>query len=342
MATFRTQSGPPSPALIFETFNAYQRSGALQAAIQLDLFTAIAEGNQTVPDIAKRIGASEKGARVLCDYLTVIGFLTKDNSQYGLTPDSAFFLDRRAPAYMGATAVFLGELEDRIAAFKDIASAVRKGGTTMPGAGSMDPEHPMWVTFARSMAPMMAMPAELIAKMIGAPEGRPSRVLDIAAGHGLFGISIGRQNPNAHIVALDWAPVLEVAKENAAKAGIAERYSLLAGSAFDVDLGGDYDVALLTNFLHHFNKETCEVLLRRIHGAMKPGGVVATLEFIPNEDRVSPPVAATFSMMMLATTLDGDAYTFGQFDEMFRNAGFSRNELKEMTPLPERVVLSYK
>ena len=343
MASTHTQPGTaPSPALIFDTFNAYQRTAALQGAIELDVFTAIGEGNKTVPEIARRIGASEKGTRVLCDFLTVIGFLTKENVEYALTGDSAFFLDRRSPAYMGSIGTFLAQLEHRLTAFKDVAGAVRKGGTTLSGTGTMDPDDPIWVTFARSMEPLMAMPAQMMAKMIGAAEGKPSKVLDIAAGHGLFGITIAKQNPNAHIHAVDWATVLEVAQENAAKAGVAGRYSTIAGSAFEVDFGGDYDVVLLTNFLHHFDAGTCETLMRKIHAALKPGGVVATLEFVPNEDRISPPQAASFSMMMLATTEHGDAYTFAEFERMFRNAGFARSEMRALTPLPETVVLSYK
>ena len=342
MTPLRTKSAPPSPALIFETLNAYQQSGALRGAIELDLFTTIAEGIVTVPDIAKRIQASEKGTRVLCDFLVVIGFLQKTGFEYSLTPDSAFFLDRRSPAYMGTTAIFLGAMEDRIAAFKDVAAAVRKGGTTLPGAGSMEPDDPIWVTFAQSMAPMMAMPAQLIAQMLESSKGAPWKVLDIAAGHGVFGIAIAKQNPNARIVAVDWAAVVEVAKDNAAKAGVADRYSTIPGSAFDVALGENYDVALLTNILHHFNSETNEKLLSRIHAALKPGGVVATLEFVPNEDRISPPVAASFSMTMMATTEHGDAYTFAELNSMFHNAGFSHSELRELEGLPERVVLSYK
>jgi 2-polyprenyl-3-methyl-5-hydroxy-6-metoxy-1,4-benzoquinol methylase len=338
MATASTQPHP-SPEIVFETLNAYQRTGALRAAIELDLFTAIADGHATSPRIASRIGASEKGTRVLCDYLTVIGLLTKNGSEYGLTLDTQVYLSRNSPAYLGSMAEFLGRLEDISGAFKDLAAVVRKGGTTLPGAGTVEPDNPIWVTFAHSMAPLMAMPAELIAQIV---EGQPAKVLDIAAGHGLFGIAIARHKPGAHIVAVDWERVLEVAKENAAKAGVADRYTVVPGSAFEVDFGGGYDLVLLTNFLHHFNAATCEGLLKKVHAALNPGGMVVTLEFIPNEDRVSPPMHATFSMMMLGTTLDGDAYTFAELDAMCRNAGFERNELRELTPLPSRVVVSYK
>ena len=94
----------PSPALLFDTFNAYQRTQAIKTAIELDLFTAIGEGNTTAKTIAARCGASERGTRILCDYLTIAGFLTKQGDNYSLTLDSATFLDKRSPAYMGSSA----------------------------------------------------------------------------------------------------------------------------------------------------------------------------------------------------------------------------------------------
>jgi len=219
---------------------------------------------------------------------------------------------------------------------------VRKGGTIASDEGTVSPDNPLWVNFAHNMAPLMAMPAELIAKMIGADAAAPSKVLDIAAGHGLFGIAIAKHNANARIVAVDWAAVLEVAKENAQKAGVAARHSSIPGSAFEVDFGSGYDLALLTNFLHHFDVAANEGLLRKIHAAMAPGGRVVTAEFIPNEDRVSPPMDAMFAMMMLGGTAGGDAYTFSEYDRMFRNAGFARSEMRELSPLPNRVIVSYK
>ena len=165
----------------------------------------------------------------------------------------------------------------------------------------------------------MRPPAQGIAQLLASDP--PRRVLDIAAGHGLFGITLAQKFPEANIVALDWAAVLAVAQENASKAGVESRYTQLPGSAFEVDFGKDYDVILVTNFFHHFDPPTCEQLMKKIHSALTPGGRCVTLEFVPNDDRVSPPISATFAMTMLASTPAGDAYTFAEYDRMFRAAG---------------------
>ncbi len=339
-AKAKTALAAPNPGRVFQTLNAYQQTAAMKAGIELDVFTAIGEGQNTSAQIAQRAGAAERGVRILCDYLTIMGYLSKKNSHYGLTPDAAVFLDRRSPAYLGSTAFFL-DAPDFIKGFDDLTAAVRKGGTMMGEEGTVSKENPIWVDFARNMAPMMKMPAEGIAKLLKADKGGKCRVLDIAAGHGLFGITLAQHNPQAEITALDWASVLEVAKENAQKLGVAARYSTLPGSAFEVEYGEGYDLVLLTNFLHHFDIPTCENVLRKVHAALAPGGRAVTLEFVPNDDRVTPPEAATFSMIMLGSTAHGDAYTFAEFDRMFRNAGFKKSEHFRQPPMPESVIISY-
>ena len=331
------QTHQPSPELIFDTLNAYQRTAALRGAIELDLFTAIGEGATTAADLAGKLKVSERGARILCDYLVVIGLLTKQGHRYGLTPDSAIFLDRRSPACVASAVKFLNSPE-LTNYFRDIAAVVRKGGAVVKAEGTTGPNDPIWVEFARAMAPMLAMPAESIADLVGPVSGK---VLDIAAGHGLFGIAIARRNPDARIVALDWPAVLEVATENAQKAGVADRHTTIPGSAFDVDYGSGYGIVLLTNFLHHFDPPTCEKLLRKAHAALKPGGKAVTLEFMPNEDRVSPPAAAAFSLMMLGSTASGDAYTFAELDGMLRNAGFASSQVHALQA-PQKVIVSQK
>src|SRR5690242_13116136 len=153
-------SQQPSPQLFFQTINAYQQTEALKAAIDLEVFTAIGEGNTSVAEIAKRCDASEKGIRVLCDYLTIMGMLTKENNKYGLTLDSSVFLDKHSPAYLGGATEFLCD-PTLTEPSRNMTQAVRKGGTTLEGDGSVSHDNPVWVKFARAMAPMMAMPAQL-------------------------------------------------------------------------------------------------------------------------------------------------------------------------------------
>jgi ubiquinone/menaquinone biosynthesis C-methylase UbiE len=323
---------------IFEGLRAYQQTAALRAAIELDLFTLIAEGTTTAAALAAKLGASEKGVRILCDTIVTDGFLLKQNDHYTCSQDTAIFLNRRSPACLASASEFLAG-PDLFLGSLSLADCVRKGGTLLPGEGSLEPDNPFWVLFARAMAPLMSLPAQIIADRVAGHA--PLKVLDIAAGHGVFGIAIAQRNRQAEITALDWAAVLDVAKENAAKAGVSERFHTLSGSAFDVDYGSGYDLVLITNFLHHFDPPTNESFLRKVHAALKPGGKAVTLEFCPNDDRVTPLSPARFAITMLQSTHKGDAYTFRELDSMFRNAGFSAGE-HQVLPTEQSVIISTK
>jgi len=328
-----SNSEPPSPLLFFDTLVAYQDTAALEAALELSLFTAIGQSAATAAELATKCGAAERGIRILADYLAILGFLEKSGDRYSLTRDSATFLDQNSPAYAGGAAAFLLSPTIR-SAFDELAAAARKGGTAQSEEGTMAPDHPVWIDFARGMAPIMTLPAQVLAGLLPLDATRPARILDIAAGHGVYGIAVTQKYPLAQLVALDWAPVLEVARENAKAAGLAPRFSTIAGSAFKVDLGENYDVVLVPNFLHHFDPPTCVTFLKKAHGALRPGGCIAIVEFVPNPDRVTPPEAAGFSLVMLATTAAGDAYTFEELNDMLSQAGFKP---AQQHPLPPSV-----
>jgi 2-polyprenyl-3-methyl-5-hydroxy-6-metoxy-1,4-benzoquinol methylase len=248
--------------------------------------------------------------------------------------NAATFLDRNSPACFGSAVKFLQD--PRLAArFDNLAQIIRSG---MPDEGTVSHENPIWIQFARNMAPMILPSAMDLAEMV-AGEG-PLRVLDIAAGHGLFGIAIAQRNPQATITALDWPSVLAVARENAQKFGVADRHSTIEGSAFDVELGGPYDIILVTNFFHHFDRAICEGLMRKILTALAPGGRCITLDFVPNEDRISPPASASFAMNMLGGTPLGDAYTFAEYESMFRNAGFGASTKQALPRGPQSIIIT--
>jgi SAM-dependent methyltransferase len=328
-------SSQPDPGTILEALCAFQLTEALKGAIELDLFTHIASGAVTAPAIAERVNGSDRGIRILCDYLTVRGFLSKDDEQYSCSPTAAVFLDKRLPSYVGSIANFLAN--DRLmSSFRNLGASAKKGGTV--ATSTVSPNDPVWVEFARSMAPFLGMIAGLVAPAVATP-GRPQKVLDVAAGHGLFGLRVAQANPSATVYGTDWADVLKVATENASALGVADRYHTIPGSAFDVEVGTGYDLVLVPNFVHHFDKPTNVSLLSKLRRAMTPGGTIAIVEFVPNEDRVSPPIPAAFSLQMLGGTEHGEAYTFSDLDAMLGDAGFSNRRAQPLGPTPQTLVL---
>jgi 2-polyprenyl-3-methyl-5-hydroxy-6-metoxy-1,4-benzoquinol methylase len=330
-------SSHPTPERIFQMMTAYVQTGALKGAIDLGLFTAIAEGANTVPMLMERLGVPERGIRILADYLTVAGLMSKQDGVYNLSPDAAMFLDRNQRSYLGGASGFLTHPE-MISFSTDVEGVVRRG-TRVGGREMLEIENHIWVEFAKGMMPMMMPAAQYMADLAGFGETQ-ARVLDIAAGHGIFGIMTLLKNPGVTVDALDWPSVLEVAASHAAQFGVSDRWNATPGSALEMEFGPEYDLMYLTNFLHHFSFEENVSVLRRCRAALKPEGRVFTLEFIPNPDRVTPAMQAAFSMTMLLNTPQGDAYTFAELDAMFREAGFLSSELHDVPHSPQRLVIS--
>jgi ubiquinone/menaquinone biosynthesis C-methylase UbiE len=327
-----------SPELFINAVQGHFRTSAIKAAVELDVFTAIAEGAEDAAAIGKRSGAAERGIQALADYLTVMGFLEKTGGRYKLTPSSAVFLDRRSPAFLGDIHRFLAAPEIVGLTLSDPAGFVRNGGSI--GLANTAPNDPVWIGFARYMAPFMAPVAQAAAAQFAGRKPAPGRILDIAAGHGLFGIAFARQFPAAEITALDWDSVLTVARENAAAARLGSRFKTLHGSAFDVAFGGPYDIVLMPNFLHHFDEATCVGLLAKARAALARGGCVAIIEFVPNEDRVSPPMPAMFAYIMLASTPAGTAFPPSALNRMLAAAGFREPEYLPLLPTPQTLIVS--
>src|SRR5579862_8954223 len=331
---------PPAPTLIAATLSAFERTAVLCAAIELDVFTAIGQGADTAPVLAARCAAAERGMRVLLDCLAVLGLLEKTDNRYRLTAETAAFLDRRSTSYIGALARFAASPEKVGRYLAEPAAWVRSGGT--PEEANTAPENPVWVDYAKGMGPLSARTAEGMADLLRGWDLPARSVLDVAAGHGLYGIAVAQRYPEAQIVALDWAAVLEVAVANAAEAGLGERYRTRAGDAFAIDLGTGYDLVLVPNFLHHFSTKTCIAFLHRVTHALAPQGAVAIVEYMPNEDRISPPVAAWFALTMLTNTPEGNAYTAGELEAMCGEAGLAPQHCVPVPASPQSLLVAVK
>ncbi|MBI4876141.1 MAG: class I SAM-dependent methyltransferase [Acidobacteria bacterium] len=330
-------SSPVTPLRFFDAVNGYQRTAVVKAALDLDVFSHIAGGSETAREIAGGCDASERGVRVLCDALTVLGMLEKQEGRYRLTADSALFLDRGSPSYIGASVEYLcGQMQTE--GFAQFTEAVRRGGTALGSEGCLAPDHPAWAHFARSMTGVMRPLAEFVA----AEAGPVQRVLDVACGHGLYAIALAEANESAEVYALDWPHVLDVAQRHARQAGVASRFHLIPGNAFTTAFGAGYDVIVLANFLHCLDSGAAVQMARMCHAALKPGGRLLVVAFVPDAARTRPSASAWFATVMLATTPGGDAYTKGEYDAMLAGAGFPSCRLVEIPGSAEHLLIATK
>ena len=322
---------------VFEFALAYQKTAALIAAVKLDIFTKIGAGTTSLEDLASRTESSVRGLRILCDYLTVIGLLEKQHSNYLLSQISKTFLDESSPLAAGRIVDFVAAPEILELFLDDPTAYVRRGGSK--GLANVSPDHPVWVRFAKAAVPFAAAAARRVAGYVAKLPEPPFTVLDIAAGHGLYGIEVAKVAPEALVTAVDWEQVLRVTRANAVEAGVVDRFRMMAGNALDMDWGSDYDLVLLPNFLHHFDFDVCTALLRKVKASLSASGQAWAIDLVPNEDRISPPIPAMFAFWMLATTPGGDAYTIRELDEMARNAGFRGATTRALAPTPESLIV---
>jgi hypothetical protein len=322
---------------VYKTALAYQTTAALVAAVKLDIFSLVGAGSNTIDLLSSVTGASVRGLRILCDYLTVIDLLNKKDSIYDLTPQAKRYLDSSSSAAVSSSIDFFAAPEMISLLLNDPVSYVRQGGAV--GLGNLSPDDPIWVRFAKAVVPFAAPAAKRVAVYVSALKERPRTILDIAAGHGLYGIEVARVCEDATVTAVDWDSVLSVARANAAKVGLDHRYITIPGSAFDVEWGRGFDLILVPNFLHHFSRDECITLLRKTRDSLSPKGQALIVEFVPNEDRVSPPLQAMFAFWMLASTPSGDAYTFNDLESMAFDAGFARITARALLPTPQTLVI---
>src|SRR5262249_60674230 len=132
------------------------------------------------------------------------GVVPNQRKHYARGADAAALLDRRSPTYIGSmVAAYAGETV--LQGLARLTAAVRHGGTVLPEDGVLAPDHPYWAEFARAIAPAGRYMGPQLATLLDVSAGGRMQVLDIAAGHGLYGIAVAMHNPQAQVVAPDWA-----------------------------------------------------------------------------------------------------------------------------------------
>ena len=296
-------------------------SRILTAALQLQVFSHIAAGNKTAPEIAHAAGASERGMRMLLDALVGFELLGKTNGQYTLPPATAQYLVRQSPDYVG----LIHENDDLWNAWSHLTDAVRTG-KPVRAVNQKERAEDFFPTVVRGLHVTNRELARRLAEALGAGQARHGlRVVDVACGSGVWGIAIAEADKDARVTAQDFPRVLDLTRQYLTQHRVLNRYDFLSGDLKAVDFGeARFDLALLGNIVHSEGAASSRNLLKRLHRALKPGGRIAILDMIPNDDRSGPPFALLFALNMLVNTDEGDTYTLAEYTEWLEEAGFHR------------------
>jgi 2-polyprenyl-3-methyl-5-hydroxy-6-metoxy-1,4-benzoquinol methylase len=332
-----------SPIPLFEMMHAYKLTGALKAGIELGIFDQLAAGPATAGDVARPLSLHPRGARMLLNALTAVGLLDQARPDtYRLSAQSARFLVRGQAGY-------LGDMINVIAssweweAMERLADAVRKGGPVVD-ENAETPEFDYWRSFAANAHAIAAPSAKAVAEvLLPWATARPElRVLDMACGHGLYGFAFAQRLEHAQVWSLDWPNVIEVALRHADRLGVADQVHGLSGDVFTTNMGGPYDLVLITNVLHHFSAARAEELLRRAAEVTSPEGKVAVVGFVTDKDR-SPTVdrqAHMFALLMLAWTTEGEVHTVDDYRRMLGSAGYEDFTAHPVPGLPAQIMVA--
>ncbi len=309
----------PDPGPIMQAMTAYWVSGAVKGAIELDLFTHISQGKATIDELAEAAHATPRGIRAIANAMVSLGFLQVEKGRYANTSVAETFMCSDKPSYFAGFSNFL-QAEPFVDAFSKVAEAARTGKSVFD-KNAESPDNPLWVTFAESSLVMAIGGTMPLVDMIEAR--RPGlRILDVAAGSGGYGITLAQASEGSSLTVLDWPNVAAVARRHADAMGVGDRTKVINGSAFDVDWGGPYDVVVMGNFFHHFDRASCVKIARKAKASLAEGGVFATAEFVADEERQQPGVALLFAVAMLVWSDEGNAYTFSELKGMLEEADF--------------------
>ncbi len=324
---------PPDPAPIRELAWAHIRSSTLAAAVELQIFSALGRApGQGVAGLGRELGCSERGLRALLDALVAMELLEKDGEspgeRYRNAPLAASYLDENSADYLGDWLADPRPAED----WRRLAECVRSGRPlgTVHERESAEDFFPRLIPMLHAVfrEPARRGAAELLRRL---PPSAEPYVLDLACGSGVWGIAVAEAETRARIAALDFPGILERTRAYAERHGVADRFSWLPGDLHEVALGeARFAAAILGNIVHAVGTASSRELFRRLYRALIPGGVVAVVDQIPDDDRRGPVQPLLFALNMLLHTQEGGTYTRAEYRSWFEEAGFARVETADI------------
>ena len=329
-----------TPDRIMQFGWAYAIPLTIEAAVEHRVFDVLESGPKTLEQVSRETGASPRGLRPLMNTLVSIQLLVRaTHDEYSLTPESAAFLVSSSPKFQGG--LFRHITDQLLPKWMQLRQVVLTGkpakAVNQEGDGSA-----FFQKFVEDIFPMSYPAAKALGESLQVSQSsRAFRVLDLAAGSGVWGIALAQQSPHVTVTAVDWEGVLPATRRVVARFGLADRFTLVPGDLLTADFGTGHTLATLGHILHSEGARRSRDVLNKTFAALAPGGTIAIAEFLANDDRSGPPNAMIFALNMLVNTDEGDTFTFSEIAQWLGDAGFT-NVRKLEAPGPSPLILGTK
>jgi ubiquinone/menaquinone biosynthesis C-methylase UbiE len=329
-----------TPERLMELSFAYAPPLIISAGVSNKVFDSLEDDAKTPEQVAEEAGASVRALRILMNALVGLGLLKKDRKgKYSLTPESAAFLLSKKP---GTHAGFFGTIAPQlISRWLRLSDIVREGRPAV--AVNQETEGTEFFSqLVENIIPMSHPPAQKLGDHLKVAKAKNEiRVLDLAAGSGIWGIALAQKSPWVRVIAVDWPGMIPTTKRITQKFGVGNRFNYIEGDISEANFGSGYDIATLGHILHSEGEDRSRQLLVKTLRALKSGGTVAIAEWLVNDDRTKPLPSLMFAVQMLVNTEKGDTFSFNEIKNWLEEAGFKKVR-KLAAPGPSPLILATK
>ena len=312
-----------SPRPLMRILGDFANSQILDASIEYDFFTLIHQGAQSAGEIARQAGTDPRATRIVLDSLPALGLLEKRNGKYFLTRMAEVFLVKGKPSYVGDFRHVALALWDGMAHLKESLKTGKPFSRLDTGT-----ELQVWEKLVLGIIVIAEPAAKALCDLLKiGSEHNGIKVLDIAGGSSIFGMTILSRDPTAQVTQLDWPNVNAVAKKANRERGLDGKIRFIDGEHHTAAIEANfYDLVLASNFCRFESPEGNQDLFARAYGALKPGGIFVVNDFVPNEERTEPTFALRFSVYTLTHTPEGECWALSQYSDWLKKAGFNSIE----------------
>ncbi|UCF91494.1 MAG: methyltransferase [Desulfobacterales bacterium] len=302
------------PGELLEMSGSYWKTCALHAAVKLDVFTVIGEGQFDSAEIAYKLKGEKKGVERLLNALAALELLSKSHDKYGNTPSSLALLSQESPHYIGH---IIRHHHHLMESWARLDQAVMSGRPIRDRSSHSQEE---WrASFLMGMFNMAMRLAPQIVPRIDLSARR--HLVDLGGGPGTYAIHFCLNNPQLKATVFDLPTTRPFAEKTIKQFNLSDRISFAAGNYLEDDIEGSYDAAWLSHILHGEGPEHCRAIIRKAVAALQPGGTLMIHEFILNNTMDGPLFPALFSLNMLLGTPSGQSYSEKQIRDMLAEAG---------------------